>query len=215
MVALLNIEKADPFMLTRRALLAYSAAAAALFAATPWNALMAQPGGDPTGFVVQLGNTLAGIVNGNGSYEDKRRRLGPVIEQAVDVEEVARFALGRFWRTATPTQQQEFTQLFRAVLLNNIGSRLGQFQGVSFNTTTTSQRERDSLVGTTIQRPNQKPNNVQWVVSQASGQPRIIDVIAEGISLRLGQRDDYTAFLTRNNNDVNALLSAMRQRVAS
>lgn len=202
-------------MLTRRAVLTTSAATVALMAAGPWTILAAQPAGDPTGFVMQLGNSLTGIVNGSGSYEDKKRRLGPVIEEAVDVEEIARFTLGRFWRTATPAQQQEFTQLFRAVLLNNIGSRLGQFQGVSFSPTTTTQRERDALVGTIINRPNQKPNNVQWVVSRASGQPKIVDVIAEGISLRLGQRDDYTAFLSRNNNDVSALLSAMRQRVAA
>ena len=201
-------------MLTRRVLLTYSAATA-LLATTSWTAAWAQSASDPTAFVVQLGDALVAIVNGPGTYEDKKRRLGPLIEQAVDVDNIARFCLGRFWRTASPGQQQQFNQLFHQVLLNNITGKLGQFEGVTFKPTTTTQRDGDSLVGTTIHRPNQQPNNVQWVVSTATGRPKIIDVIAEGTSLRLTQRSDYAAYISRNNNDVDALISAMRHQVAA
>lgn len=198
-------------MLTRRTSLAILASSAALLATRPaW----AQAGGDPTAFVVQLGNALVAIVNGAGSYEDKKRRLAPLIEDAVDVDGIARFCLGRFWRTAAPAQQQQFTQLFHDVLLNNITGKLGQFQGVTFTPTATTPREGESLVGTTIRRPNQQPNNVQWVVSPVGGRPKIVDVIAEGTSLRLTQRSDYAAYLSRNNNDVGALIGAMRNQIA-
>ncbi len=194
-------------MLTRRHLLLLGAATLATVSAGPraW----AQ---DATGFVVNLGNQLAAIVNGPGSYEEKKRRLAPLVEQAVDIDGIAQFCLGIYWRRATPQQQAEFKHLFHAVLLNNIASKLGQFQGVTFRPTTTQQRDSDSLVGTIIQRPNQQPNNVQWVVTSASGQPKIADVVAEGVSLRLTQRNDYSAFLTRNGNNVDALLNAMREQ---
>ena len=197
-------------MLTRRTTLLLGAAALATFAAGPraW----AQ---DATGFVVNLGNQLAAIVNGPGSYEDKKRRLAPVIESAVDVDGIAQFCMGIHWRRATPQQQAEFTRLFHQVLLNNIGGKLGQFQGVTFRTTTTSQRDGDSVVGTVIQRPNQQPNNVQWIVSTASGRPKIIDVQAEGVSLRLTQRNDYSAYISRNGNNVDALLDAMRRQAGA
>src|ERR1700709_944851 len=106
-------------MLTRRALLAFSAATAALLAIGP--SAWAQ---DATGFVVSLGNAMAGVVNGPGSLEDKKRRLTPLIEQSVDIDGIARFCLGRFWRTATPEQQSRFVQLFHAVLINNIAGKL-------------------------------------------------------------------------------------------
>ncbi|MBC7801191.1 MAG: ABC transporter substrate-binding protein [Gemmatimonadaceae bacterium] len=195
-------------MLTRRALLILSTATVLL---APLGAARAQ-GSDPTAFVIRLGDDLVSIVNGAGSYEDKRRRLVPLIETAVDVDAIAQFCLGRFWRTATPPQRQEYTELFRAVLLNNITGRLGQFQGVSFTPTTTAVRDGNSAVGTTIRRPNQQPNAVQWIVSQSTGAPKIIDVVAEGVSLRLTQRNDYAAVLGRNNNDVGALIAAMRQQ---
>ncbi len=197
-------------MLTRRNTLLLGAAAIATFAAGPraW----AQ---DATGFVINLGNQLATVVNGSGAYDDKKRRLAPLIEQAVDVDGIAQFCLGIYWRRATPQQQAEFNRLFHAVLLNNIGGKIGQFQGVTFRPTTTSQREGDSVVGTVIQRPNQQPNNVQWIVSTASGRPKIVDVQAEGVSLRLTQRNDYSAFLSRNGGNVDALLAAMRQQAGA
>jgi phospholipid transport system substrate-binding protein len=199
-------------MLTRRHFLAGTALAGLLLTVAPhaW----AQAGGsEPTAFVDKLGTELVGIVNSPGAYDDKKRRLRPLIESAVDVEGIARFCLGRFWRTATPAQQQDYLRLFHDVLLNNVGSKLGEFQGVTFRMTQTTQREGETLVGTLITRPNQKPNNVQWVVEPAGGRPKIMDVIAEGTSLRLTQRSDYAAYLSRNNNDVGALINAMRQQV--
>jgi phospholipid transport system substrate-binding protein len=66
-----------------------------------------------------------------------------------------------------------------------------------------------------INRPNQQPNNVQWVVSMASGRPQIVDVIAEGTSLRVTQRSDYASYLARNGNNVDALLTAMQRQVGA
>jgi len=200
-------------MLTRRAFLVTSAAAMALFAARP--SAWAQAGADPTGFVVTLGNQMAAIVNGPGTLEQKRARMQPLIEQAVDINGIGQFCLGRYWRTATPQQQQRFLQLFHAVLLNNITSKLGEFQGVTFRPTTTTQREGDYYVGTIINRPNQQPNNVQWVVSMATGRPLITDVIAEGTSIRLTYRSDYASYISRNGNSVDALLAAMQRQAGA
>jgi phospholipid transport system substrate-binding protein len=44
---------------------------------------------------------------------------------------------------------------------------------------------------------------------------KIIDVIAEGTSLRLTQRSDYSSFLARNSNNVQALIDAMRQQATA
>ena len=169
---------------------------------------------EATAFIVKLGTDLIAVVNAPGNYDEKKRRLQPLIESAVDVEGIARFCLGRFVRTATPAQLQEYTRLFHDVLLNNIGSKIGEFQGVGFKPTTTTQRDADTLVGTLISRPNQQPNNVQWVVNQVGSQPKVVDVIAEGTSLRLTQRSDYASYLSRNNSDVGALIAAMKQQVS-
>lgn len=202
-------------MLTRRHLLVCTALTAMLLAVAPGTAF-AQGGSAPeaTAFITKLGNDLIAIVNAPGGYEDKKRKLNPLIEGAVAIDEIAKFCLGRFVRTATPAQLQEYTRLFHDVLINNITGKIGEFQGVAFASTQTTQRDADILVGTLITRPNQKPNTVQWVVNQLAGRPKILDVIAEGVSIRLTQRSDYAAYLARNNNDVGALIGAMKQQTA-
>jgi phospholipid transport system substrate-binding protein len=203
-------------MLTRRHLLLCTAMTGLTLAVGYPLQSWAQSGStaEATNFIVKLGTDLVAIVNTAGGYEEKKARLKPLIESAVDVDGIARFCLGRFVRTATPAQLQEYIHLFHDVLLNNIGGKIGEFQGVTFAPTTTTQRDADILVGTLIRRPNQQPNNVQWVVNQVGGQPKVVDVVAEGTSLRLTQRSDYAAYLARNNNDVGALVAAMKQQVA-
>ena len=198
--------------MTRRNVLVLLGAGCAAVLTARFTPAMAQESRD-TAFVRQLSEKMIAIINGPGSMAEKRQQILPLIDQNVDVDGIARFCLGRFWRTATPAQQQDYLRLFHDVLLNNVGSKLGEFQGVTFKLTQTTQREGETLVGTLITRPNQKPNNVQWVVEPAGGRPKIMDVIAEGTSLRLTQRSDYAAYLSRNNNDVGALINAMRQQV--
>ena len=198
-------------MLTRRHLLLCTALTGLLLAGPrAWS----QTTGDATGFVVKLGNDLVAIIDGPGSYPDKKRQLQPVIESSLDVDGIARFCLGRFWRTATPAQQQEFSRLFHDVLMNNIFGKIGEFKGVTFKPTTTAQRDQDMLVGTLIKRPNQEANTVQWVVNNVAGKLKIVDLVAEGTSLRLTQRADYAAYLQRNGENVDALIGAMRKQVS-
>ncbi len=166
-------------------------------------------------FIDTFGTKLVGVVNGEGSLAEKQKMLRPLIDQAVDVDGIARFCLGRFANTATPQQLSEYTRLFHDVLVDNITSKIGEFRGVSFRMTETTERDGDAYVGTIVTRPNQAPTDVRWVVSTASGAPKIVDVIAEGTSLRLTQRSDYASFLSHHGYDVNALVNAMRQQVNS
>lgn len=200
-------------MLTRRALLA--AATAMSFVGIVMGVMpsaRAQGGDAATSFVDATGKALVATVNGNGSADQKKQALRTIIDRDVDVPEIARFCLGRFWRLATPQQQQDYTLLFHQVLVNNITGKIGDYKGVVFALGHSSPRAGDVAVGTVVTRPGNEPSRVDWLVAMASGAPKIIDIIAEGTSLRLTQRDDYSAFLSRNNNNVQALIDAMRRQ---
>ncbi|HVZ10265.1 MAG TPA: ABC transporter substrate-binding protein [Rhodopila sp.] len=165
-------------------------------------------------FVKATGDKLVAVINGPGSDADKRAALTRIIDQAVDVDGVARFCLGRFWRKATPEQQKQYLELFRTVLVINISAKLGQYQGVAFAMGRRRMQDEDAAVMTTVLRPNNPPADVDWIISNPATRPQIIDVVAEGTSLRLTQRQDYASFLSRNNEDINSLIAAMRQQVA-
>ena len=165
-------------------------------------------------FMQQTGDRLAAIVNGGQSAADKRAAITQILNAAVDVDAIARFCLGRFWRTATPDQQQRYLAAFHEVLVTNISARLGQYQGVKLTVQHGREQDNQALVTTVVQRPNNPPTSVDWVIDNPATAPRIVDVVAEGTSLRLTQRQDYASYLARNNNDVNALINAMRRQTA-
>ncbi len=201
-------------MLTRRTILLASAGATAFWAFPFVARAQAVRPTDATTFIEEFGNKLVRIVNEAVSADERSRQMRPLIDDAVAVDEIATFVLGRYARIATPDQRQRFVQLFHQVLILNVTSKMGEFRGVTYEMTQTVVRNNEAFVGTLITRPNQRPNNVQWVVSSASGRPQVVDVVAEGTSLRLTQRSDYASFLTRNGNNLDALITALQRQVS-
>lgn len=168
-----------------------------------------------TAFIQQTGADLVGAMNAVGSpVAQRRERVGAILRRAVDVEGVGRFILGRFWRTASAEQQAEYLRLFEEILIRNLSARFGEYQGVRFSLGRSQARtEEDVLVNTVVERPGTAAFGLDWRVAEVGGQPRVVDVIAEGTSLRLTTRSEYSSVITRNGSNVGALLTAMRQQI--
>ncbi|MDE2007141.1 MAG: ABC transporter substrate-binding protein [Rhodospirillales bacterium] len=178
---------------------------------------------DPTveagAFIRAAGNDLSGIIGADTAPAEKRRRLADFLDRAVDIPAVARFCLGRFWRRATPAEQARYLTLYRGILLESVLARVGEYrhpeaQGMAVAIGRPDTREGDIYVPTTVTRPGQPPAAVTWVVRPEPGGPRIVDLIAEGTSLRITVRADYASFLNRHDDSIAALLDAMARQVS-
>jgi phospholipid transport system substrate-binding protein len=196
-------------MTYRRHLLTLAAVSALL----PFS-VRAQGTDKASAFVKSTGDRLVAIVNGPGSAASKRTAMTQILSTDVDVDGIGRFCLGRFWRQATPEQQKQYLSLFHEVLVTNITAKLGDYQGVTFTMGRSRSQDEESVVSTVVVRPNNPPTAVDWIISNPSSAPRIVDVVAEGTSLRLTQRQDYASYLTHNNNNLDALIAAMKNQVS-
>lgn len=170
--------------------------------------------GRAAGFITTTGEELVAVLNSDAPVEQRRERVATILRRAVDIEGTGRFILGRWWRVATPEEQREYLRLFEETLIRNLASRFGEFQGVRFTVGRSQTRsEEDVLVTTVVERPNSPAVTLDWRVAEVGGQPRIVDLVAEGASLRLTQRSEYSAVITRSGNRVGALLDAMRGQI--
>lgn len=192
--------------LSRRHALGLVAAAATLRVTAPARAASAA---EARAFVNSFGQQLIAIVNSARSLSDKKVAILPLLQDHVDMDAMGRYCLGRYWRVATPEQQTRFLALFHQILVNKITTQIGDYRGVTFTIGNVSSSGAEQAVDTVISRPEQPAFNAQWIVSFNSGKPMVVDVKAEGPSLRMTTRDDYTAFITRHNDSIDALLHAL------
>jgi phospholipid transport system substrate-binding protein len=202
-------------MPTRRTaitLLAAVAAGAGFIAVTP--AARADDLSAAQALIQTTGGRLLSVVNSSAGYAQKQAQLKQLVDDDVDVDGVARFVLGRYWRVATPQQQQDYMQTFRQLLVYSVTGQASTFQGASFSVGSATQQPVGILVGTTVNVPGKPQATVQWVVQMVNGQPKIIDIIAEGTSLRLTQRNDYAGVISQHGGRIQPLIDAMRSQLA-
>jgi len=169
-----------------------------------------------TAFVDRAGQDLVNAINDPRLNQTQRRdKVGGILRSAIDIEGTGRFILGRYVRQASPAELQDYLKLFDEIIIRNLSARFGEYRGVKFSLGRSQQRtEEDALVSTLIERPNNPSFTLDWRVADINGQPKVVDVIAEGTSLRLTTRSEYAAVIQRNSGRVASLLDAMRGQIA-
>jgi len=169
-----------------------------------------------TAFIQQAGNELVSAMNDPRlDLVTRRERVAATLRRTIDIEGTGRFILGRYVRQASPAELAEYNRLFDDIIVRNLSARFGEYRGVRFSLGRSQQRtEEDALVNTIVERPNSPAFSLDWRVSEINGQPKVVDVIAEGTSLRLTTRSEYSAVIQRNGGRVAALLDAMRNQIA-
>jgi phospholipid transport system substrate-binding protein len=193
--------------LTRRSALAVALAAAA----TPC-AVRAAPAADAERFIEQLGAKAIAISQG-GDPTARLDEVTALLDQAADVPLIARLVLGRHWRSLDEAQRQEFIAVFRDYILGGIARRLGGSGGVREVAVTGSRRARgdDSMVRTEVTLANgNPPARVDWRVRREDDGDgfKILDVVAEGVSLVVTTRSEFDSAIARGGID--GLLDQMR-----
>jgi phospholipid transport system substrate-binding protein len=203
-------------MMDRRQVLAalVGVVGAAAGAALPRAAAAADLAGSAAAFIERRGNEVVAVVNGSEPLETRRSKVVAILRETVDIQGVARFVLGRHWRTASEAQRAEYLRLFEETLVRNLSARFGELRGVAFSIgRSVMASEEEAVVTTQVTRPNNPAVTLDWRVASVNGAPRVIDLVAEGTSLRITQRSEYGAVVQRGGG-MDGLLDAMRRQLA-
>lgn len=206
-------------MISRRHFVAIVASAGFLFlAAGHAGTASAQTAASPAvvqgagQFIQWLGDQALGTLRTQGMTLDQRENaFRSLMRTGFDIELIGRFVLGRYWQQATPEQRSEYVQLFGEYLVKTYARRLGGYSGETFAIAgAVPAGEQDVLVKTRIERPSGPPLICDWRVRSIDGKYKIIDVMVEGISMAVTQRQDFAAVV--QNGGMPALLTALRAR---
>jgi phospholipid transport system substrate-binding protein len=172
------------------------------------------PGADK--FVEGLGNRAVSVLADPQRTNAKiRAEFASLLKDGFDLDTIGRFVLGRYWNTASEPQKAEYQKLFADMVVNVYTQRFSQYAGETFKVTgQRAEGERDTMVTSQIVRPDGPPVNVQWRVRPRQAGLKIIDVLVEGVSMSITQRDDFASVIESNGGRIQALLDVLRKRAA-
>lgn len=193
-----------------------SVAIGALFLTILWFAAP-QPAAaqDARAFVGTLGKQAIEVLGPNVAPAQRLARFRELFRNDFDIPGIGRFVLGRYWRTATPREQEEFLGLFQEYIVRAYATRLSAYGGEPFRVTGARPNGEETVVASEIIRANGSRIAVDWYLINNGGRFKITDVYVGGVSMKVTERDEFASVIQRNGGQVSALLTQLRQKLAA
>jgi phospholipid transport system substrate-binding protein len=192
---------------------ALAAPPAAAAAANTYETAIATPAGK---FIQDLGDKALAILSDKSiTAEQRNEKFRHMMHDSFDLATIGRFVIGRNWHAATPEQQKEYMKLFEQLVVKTYSDRFALYTGEGFRArAVTPEGDRDFIVNSDITHPDgSPPTAVDWRLRQKESKLGIIDVVVEGVSMSVTQRQEYSSVIERNGGNIDGLLDVMRQHL--
>ena len=146
------------------------------------------------------------------TLEEREAAFRSLLRQGFDLDFIGRFALGIYWRRATPEQRADYLDLFGEFVVKTYAKRFGGYSGETMQVVraTVAGKRRDVVVETRISRPSGPPLEASWRVRVIDNQNKIIDVAVQGVSMAVTQRQEFASVTRRLG--LEGLLQILRAR---
>ena len=136
-----------------------------------------------------------------------------LLNRNFDLNTIARFSLGRHWRTANKAQRDEYVSLFKDMIVDVYSQRFSDYEGQTLTVSgSRKEGERDILVHSLLEQDAGPDVKVDWRVRKRDGRYKVVDVIVEGVSMALTQRSDFSSVVQRGGGKMEALLAHLREK---
>ena len=153
------------------------------------------------------------LSNESLTTDQRKESFRKLLHNNFDMKTLARFSLGRYWRTATKEQQSEYLKLFEKMVVDVYASRFNEYHGQKFDVRGSRlENEQDIMVSSFIKGETGEEVEVQWRVRYKDKRYLVVDVIVAGVSMAVTQRSDFASVIQRGGGDVQVLLAHLREQ---
>ncbi|MGH6967766.1 MAG: ABC transporter substrate-binding protein [Stellaceae bacterium] len=198
-------------MISRRFL--FVAAAAAFIPSLPARA--ADDGAVAT--VSAFYDTLLQAMKGGQQlgFAGRRDLLAPAVTRAFDLPTMARITVGPQWKSLTADEQKKLVRAFSDYSIATYANRFDDYSGEKFdvNPKATPSSGDDVVVHSKLIQSNGQPIVLDYLMHQAAGTWKIVDVYLSGtISQLAAQRSEFTSVLRQGG--AAALIQSLHDKAA-
>lgn len=151
------------------------------------------------------------VISSGKSLSSMIRDFERIFTKYADVPIIARSALGADARRASSAQLNAYTKAFQGYIARKYGKRFEEFVGGRIEVKDARKVKSFHEVRTTAYLKGQSPFAVNFLVSDKSGRAKFFDMIIEGISLRLSEKEEIGAMLDRRKGNIDQLTQDLKK----
>ncbi|HWL55288.1 MAG TPA: ABC transporter substrate-binding protein [Paracoccus sp. (in: a-proteobacteria)] len=192
---------------TRRGFLWMIGAGLAL-AATPARALDTA---QASALVQKSLDEVYAVINSSQPPAQMYKAFEAIFARYADVDIIARSALGPAARQASAAEFAAYKRAFQGYIGRKYGKRFREFVGSKIEVTGARPVKSFFAVTSIAYLKGRSPMEVEWHVSDKSGQSKYFNIIIEGVNMLASERAEISAMLARRKGDMAGLTQDLQQ----
>ena len=165
-------------------------------------------------FISSVTNEASSILSSKLTDEEKIAQLKKIGENAVDVDGVGLYTLGKHRKTLTDNQKKQYKELFRNYFLKSFSGRLVGYSDAKIAVLSEEiKNEKYTIVNTKLIGTSDRPEvKIDWRVYTKDPENLLIrDLIIEGLSLARTQKEEFNSIIINNGNNIDALFENLNK----
>jgi phospholipid transport system substrate-binding protein len=172
--------------------------------------------GDAREFIRDLGERAVDVLRDKqgSTFAERESAFRDILVRGFHIRTISRFALGRYWKSATKEQRKAYNDVFVDFIVRVYASRFDSYNGETFEIMEALESDStdDVTVRTRILRPSgEPPIGVDYRVRIIEGGYRVVDINVEGISMLHTHRIEFASVINRKGMD--GFLEELRAQV--
>ena len=168
---------------------------------------------EPDVFVQSTVNRASKILSENITKDMKMDKLKEIAIETVDIKGIGFYTLGSIRKTLDQTQKEQYSNLFRDYFLKTFSSRLAEYTNPEIDVYSKEKlNENYTIVNSLLKGTSERPEiKINWrIYTKNPENPKIRDLIIEGLSLARTQKEEFASILNSNDGDINALFKTLK-----
>jgi phospholipid transport system substrate-binding protein len=152
---------------------------------------------EPEALVQQTTDKVIHILKEDSGIKQDREKLLALIESTIlpnfDFTHMTRLAVGRYWRQATPDQQQQLVKEFRTLLVRTYSGALSNYKDekIDFMPMRMAPADTDVTVRTRVARVGAPPVPIDYFMEKMPDGWKVYDVSVDSVSLVTTYRSSF------------------------
>ena len=171
---------------------------------------------EPDVFVQSTVNRASEALNNKFTKEEKIAKLKSIADETVDIKGIGFYTLGSYRKDLNDEQKKIYQDLFKKYFLKSFSSRLAEYSNPEIQVNSKKKlNESYTMVSSILVATETRPEvKIEWrVYTKIPTDPKIRDLIIEGLSLARTQKEEFSSIIQSNNEDINALFSSLKEFV--